>query len=865
MFRNCYYDVKKGIMHLWETINGERLHTEIPWVPYVYVKDKHGDVKTIDGISVSKKKFNCFYDYYDFCKNESEDIYENKVKPEIQFLAERYYGIPEDELEVPDLKIYSIDIEAFCEKGFPHAYKADWPIPVISICDYSKNKIITFGEKPLSKDVGLDIVFVPCKGEEELLRKFFNFMYRYPCDVITGWGIMNFDLPYLINRSDKIFGRNKKMYALMSPVKTVRTWTSKKTGDMNIDIAGVHILDYNHVYKWYTPKNPENYKLDTISKLEIEKGKVDYSEYNDLNELYKENWDKYVEYNAIDAKRPIDLEKKLGYIRLIQALSLLTKCPMKFYASMTQLVEGAMLTYYRRNNMCAPYFKGGDQETFAAAVVKEPDKGLHNWIIDIDIKSSYPSHVITLNMSIETFVGRIIGLDDYTVIDSVRKRKFKNFKMEKGGKIIDFSGSKLKNFNQALKRGIIAIAPCGTIFSTRKEGVMASIERFYFGKRQDIKDRMRAEEEESNKQKEMYALQWALKIFLNAIFGITAVPYSRYFNRHISEAITSCARNTIRQGEKFVNDIMNDPKSYKPMVKYIKEDINKDIRQDFVNYIDTDSLFVNMGRFCDRYQIDLNCLTSEEKVDTILKCAKIILDYVNERTFNETQLMDYNSQVHDFKIMFEQEIVSKNALFMTKKKYALHVVNEDGKPKDKIIVKGFEIIRSETPSSIKEMLKDIMNMILRQKDENSIQDKIRQYKKELMSVYPEEIAANITVNGIGKYVNGYDYEKSSPWHVKGVANYRLLLHDLGIEDEYEDIEEGTKGKVLYVKPNPYGIECITFIRWPKELDKYLQIDYNKMIETYFSNKIKKLLEPMKKVELLESIDNKGIEIFFGVK
>jgi DNA polymerase elongation subunit (family B) len=480
-FRNCYYDVKKGIMHLWETINSEKMYTEIPWVPYVYIKDKNSDIKTIDGISVSRKNFNCFYDYYDFCKKESEGIYENKAKPEIQFLAERYHGIPDDKLEIPKLLIYSLDIEVNCDVGFPHAYNADWPITVISICDNIKNRIVIFGEKPYTGN--MKSVFIPCSTEEELLRKFFNFMYRYPCDVITGWSIINFDLPYLINRSNKIFGTNKKMYALMSPIKNVRTWTSKATGDMNIDIAGVHILDYHHVYKWYvkyTDKNPENYKLDTICNLEIDKGKIDYSEYNDLNELYKNNWNKYVEYNAIDSKRVIDLENKLGYIRLIQALSLLTKCPMKYYASMSQLVEGALLTYYRRKGLCAPYFKGGEQETFEAAIVKEPDKGLHSWIIDIDIKSSYPSHVITLNMSIETFVGRILYLDDLDVIKYVRKKEFPSFKMNKGGSIIDFNGKKLDNFNKALKRGVIAIAPCGTVFSTGKTGVMADIERSYF-------------------------------------------------------------------------------------------------------------------------------------------------------------------------------------------------------------------------------------------------------------------------------------------------------------------------------------------------------------------------------------------------
>jgi DNA polymerase elongation subunit (family B) len=349
------------------------------------------------------------------------------------------------------------------------------------------------------------------------------------------------------------------------------------------------------------------------------------------------------------------------------------------------------------------------------------------------------------------------------------------------------------------------------------------------------------------------------------MFGITAVPYSRYFNKHMSEAITSCARHTIRQGENFINDILNNPYSNNEITKLInKNHPVSAVLLDYIKYIDTDSLFVDIGSFFKQYGVNLD--ENENRIEIILNCAKIILDYVNKRTYEETQLIDYNSQVKDFKIMFEQEIVAKSALFVKKKKYALHVVNDDNKPTDKIKIKGLEIIRSETPEAIKNRLKEIMNMILKRNDESEIQEKIRKYRKELLLVYPEEISANITINNMQKYIkNKYDYEKGSPWQLKGTANYRRLLHELNLENEYEDITEGEKGKVLYVKKNPMGIDCITFIRWPKEFNNYIQIDYQKMIDTYFLNKINTLLKPMKKEELVNSLDRVGMQLFFGVK
>jgi DNA polymerase elongation subunit (family B) len=543
-------------MHLWETINGERLYDTIHWTPYVYLRDIHGDTKTIDGITVNKMEFDTFYDHFDFCRKRFDGVYENKIKPEIQFLAERYYGIPDEDLEVPQLLTYTIDIEVHCEVGFPLAHIAEWPVVCISLVDSITKKITVFGCKPYSGNA--DINFIFCPTEEDLLRKFFTFMYKNPCDVITGWGIMNFDLPYLINRSNKVFGKDKRMFGLMSPVRNVRTWTSKTTGDLNIDIAGVHLLDYYHLYRWYSPKKQESYKLEFVSMKELEKGKVDYSKYQDLPTLFHENWDLYVEYNAVDSKRVDQLEEKLGYIRLIQALSLLTKVPMKYYASMTQLVEGAFLTYFRRNNLCAPAFIGGHQESFEAAYVKEPKKGMHKWVISTDIKSSYPSHIITLNMSIETYIGCIMLTEDQ-IINGMRKKEIQPFKMWKEEKAIEFDGEKLENFNKMINRGMIAIAPCGSVFLTGKTGVMADVERKYFFKRQEIKTKMREYKKHEDRHEELFSLQWAIKIFLNAIFGITSVPYSRYFNLNISEAITSCGRNTIKRGEFFVDSLMNNP------------------------------------------------------------------------------------------------------------------------------------------------------------------------------------------------------------------------------------------------------------------------------------------------------------------
>lgn len=414
-------------------------------------------------------------------------------------------------------------------------------------------------------------------------------MHKFPCDVLSGYNIWSFDLPYMINRAKVLWGEEvgTKMYKRMSPINVVNIWKQKSTDEMNIDIGGMSILDYYNVYKWYG-KNLERYTLDYVSQTELGVGKL-VNSYGSMREQVEKDWNEFTDYNIIDCERVDDLEDKLGYIRMIQALSLLCKSPMKNYNAQTQLIEGLMLTYYRRNRLCAPHFAGGEQKPFQAAHVKEPQKGMHKWVVDIDITSSYPSHIIALNMSNETFFGRILRFQEKEVLSYIRKREFPPFKIAKEIKgeweLISFDGDSLRKFNLALRKGLFAISPCGSVFTTNKLGVVAEVEKNVFFKRKEVKGKRNEHknlsktctgiEYDKHKEKERNydSLQLALKIMMNAFFGILSVPYSRYFNVHIAEAITACGRHTIKSGQTFCNDLLNDPNDdLKSIIEEIKNE-----------------------------------------------------------------------------------------------------------------------------------------------------------------------------------------------------------------------------------------------------------------------------------------------------
>ncbi len=275
MFRNVYYNKKTSKIHLWETTDGERKYKEFNWVPYVYTKtNEDTGIKSIYGDNVKKKTFNTWSKYRDFCNNNHNGVFEDHVKPEIQFLAEHYSSISDEEMEIPALKIAIIDIEVFSEGHFPDKNEAEDPIVAISVHDTLNDSIFTFGLHEYTGDNDR-VHYFHCKNEMELLRKFFEYMHKSAFDIITGWYIFGFDIPYLYNRSIQLFGESNSPFYRISPINTCSVWEKRDGSGLMFDFAGVSILDYIEVYKRYTERNLESHRLDYVAKVELEKGKLD--------------------------------------------------------------------------------------------------------------------------------------------------------------------------------------------------------------------------------------------------------------------------------------------------------------------------------------------------------------------------------------------------------------------------------------------------------------------------------------------------------------------------------------------------------------------------------------------------------------
>jgi DNA polymerase elongation subunit (family B) len=585
-------------MHLWEIVDGVKKHTVHDWVPFVYVPvEEKTDTKSIYGDYVMRQNFDSFKEYNQFQQNEY-NIYENKVPPPIQFLTEHFNT---DDPVLPKLHVAYVDIECPYEHGFPNVVDVPAPVVLISVIDEA-GKITIFGLHEYNGEHKDKCKYVKCRDEGELLNVFFNWMHREQFDVITGWNILadsktnkfgGFDIPYLIRRSIKLMGDKGSQHSKLSPINQVRIWDTVIDDVYNVDIAGVSIIDYLGLYKWFTTKNLESFSLDYVAEEELGRKKVDHTEYDTFWEFYINDWDKFVDYCVEDSNLVRDIDKQTGYLNLAQTLSSYCCCPMKNYNASVPLIEGLMLKYFRKNNLCAPYMSGGSQVWFPAAYVKPPHIGIHQDVADLDIASSYPTHIIILNMSTETYFGRIVGfrkedvmmykqnkgihepLHDgrpiYNIITKyTRERQFPPFHIlkEKGFEVIQ--GDKLMKFNKLLQANMFSIAPNGAVFLNKNKGVISTVEKTTYlervkqkGLKTEYKNKAKEDPDNKDKWLEMsqnrHTLQWAIKILINSMFGVMGVPYCRYFNPHIAEAITSCGRHTIKQGQVFVNEYLNNP------------------------------------------------------------------------------------------------------------------------------------------------------------------------------------------------------------------------------------------------------------------------------------------------------------------
>lgn len=796
--------------------NGKHFMTKEEFYPTLFLPcNEPSKYKTLDGEYVKSVQPGTVRDcrnFYEMYENvENFKIYGNE-KYIYQYISEKY---PEDEIkfDINKIRLYTIDIEVKSENGFPDVESAAEEVLLITIQDYATKKIRTWGLGPYIPKQK-NIIYNEFKSEVELLNHFINWwmIEDNAPEVVTGWNSSLYDIPYLVRRIDRILG--EKLMKRLSPwgLVTEREIVVNNRKQITYDIGGISQLDYLDLYKKFTYKAQESYRLDYIAEVELGQKKLDHSEFDNFKEFYTKGWQKFIEYNIIDVELVDKLEDKMKLIELTLTMAYDAKVNYVDVFSQVRMWDTIIYNYLKKRNIVIPPKEKMEKDSqYAGAYVKEPIPGKYEWVVSFDLNSLYPHLIMQYNISPETLLE------------------------ERHPKVnVDRILNEELNFESYSD---YAVCANGAMYRKDIKGFLPELMEKIYNERVIFKKKMLAAEQEYEKTKDKQLIkeiarcnniQMARKIQLNSAYGAIGNQYFRYFKLANAEAITL-------SGQVSIQWIMNSMNRY--LNKVLKTD-----NDDYVIASDTDSLYVNMGPlvqtvFSGREKTTQNIVSFLDKI-----CQVEFEKYIES---SYQKLADYVN-AYDQKMIMKRECIAERGIWTAKKRYILSVWDSEGVryEEPKLKIKGIEAIKSSTPAPCRKMLKDSFKILMSGTEDDVIQfiDKCRDEFKKLPI---EQIAFPRTVSDVRKYKSPSDiYQKGTPIHSRGALLYNYYIQKKNLTNKYTLINNGDKIKYIYLKkPNIIQENIISFISdFPKELglDKY--IDYDLQFSKSFLEPLKSILD-----------------------
>ena len=811
--------------------NGQKKIYKEEYQPTLYVKStKESKWKTLEGENVEPIQPGTVRDCREFYKKyDSVDgfpIYGNE-RYVYQYISDKY---PEEEIkfDISKISLVTMDIEVQAEHGFPDPESCSEEMLTISIQDNATKQIITWGRKAYTPSQE-NVTYHHHEDEIEMLNAFLYWWTNNTPDVITGWNVRLYDIPYLCGRISRIMGEKKMK--LLSPWGLVSQDEAYISGrKFNVyDIAGLTTLDYLELYKKFTYKAQESYRLDYIAQVELGQKKLDHSEFDTFKDFYRGNWKKFVDYNIIDVELVDRLEDKMKLIELALTMAYTAKVNYVDVMYQVRMWDTIIYNYLKRRNIVIPPKDRSEKDSkFAGAYVKEPKPGKYDWVVSFDLNSLYPHLIMQYNISPETLVEE---KHPSATVDRILEEKL-SFEMYK-----DY-----------------AVCANGAMYRKDVKGFLPELMEKMYAERVIFKKRMLAAKQEYEKnpsktlEKEIARcnnIQMAKKISLNSAYGAIGNQYFRYYKLANAEAITMSGQTSIRWIENHMNGYLNNLLQ--------TEDV------DYVIASDTDSIYINFGPLVDKFFSNVN--GDKAKLVTILdKICQDKLEPFIEKSYQE--LATYVN-AYAQKMQMKRENIADRGIWTAKKRYILNVWDSEGvryeDPKLKIM--GIEAVKSSTPAPCRKMIKDALKLMM-EGSEDDVIDFIDEARAKFKKMPPEDIAFPRTVSDVKKHKsNSTIYAKGTPIHVRGALLFNHYVKEKKLDNKYSLINNGEKIKFVYLKKaNPIRENVISFISdFPLEIgiDKY--IDYDLQFDKAF-------LEPVKVI--LDAIGwnvekTVNLELFFG--
>ena len=770
--------------------DGQRVSKRVNYRPTLFNKvSKYTGYKTLDGQHVLPKNFDSIKEAKAWTEQRSnQDILFGNTQYPYCYISDEYPNdVPWDKDKI---LIVTIDIEVECENGFPDPKDAAEPLLSITMKNHQNKQIIVWGLHEF-QNYRDDVDYRLCKNEDDLLIKFLDtWSMMYP-DVITGWNTEFFDIPYICNRIKNLFGED--FVNKLSPWNNVFDREVYQMGRRHqvYNIQGVSSLDFFDLYRKFTYTNQERYTLDHIAFVELGERK-DGNPFDTFKEWYQKDYQSFIEYNITDVELVDKLEDKMRLIELCLTMAYDGKVNFTDVLGQVRYWDNVIYNHLRKKKIVIPQKKEQEKvEQFEGAYVKEPQVGMHKWVMSFDLNSLYPHLIMQYNISPETLVA---GCEmKHGMVD----------------KILDGKVETNRDY---------CMTPNGALFRRDIKGFLPEIMENVYNDRVKYKKLLLEAKQEFEdtgdpailKRISRYDnIQMAKKISLNSAYGAIGNNYFRYFDILVATAITTAGQLSIRWIEKAINIYLN---------KILKTD-----KVDYVIASDTDSVYITFDVLVDK--VFKSGRTDEEVVNFLDRLAKEKLEpFIGE----SYQALAKSMNAYDQKMQMAREAIADKGIWTAKKRYILNVHDMEGvrfkEPQLKIM--GIEAVKSSTPAPCREKIKQALKIIM-SGDEKALNAFIQEFREEFMNLPPEDIAYPRSCNGIEKYsaeskrtmdlmsgetVEYGFFKKGAPIHTKGAILMNHLVEKHNLSGKYPYIAEGDKIKFIALRePNKYQSSALSFM------------------------------------------------------
>jgi DNA polymerase elongation subunit (family B) len=867
MYQAIFYDKDEKQYYLRDD-RWEGFKTIQHWPTY-YVADPDGEFMTLEGTPVSPvKKMDDW---------RSPKYFEKDVDKDTRLLVDYYYE-SDDTPKFHNIVFLDIECEIAGALTPENIRNPKGKITSIALYDNNSKKYycLVLDEKQIMSPKSHDFKeVIPYISEKDLLNGFLELWIKLDPTISSGWNSAFFDMPYLYFRMKNILGEETASY--LSPINKV-IYNEYNTDDP-LTIGGINHLDYMLLFKKFITKQEPSYRLNDIGTKYVKLGKIDYE--GSLDKLFVDDIDKFIDYNLRDVEIIVELEKAQKYIELTVNICHLCHTPYDTIYYSTVLNDGAILTYLKRKGIVSPnkpttynpglrdisvkkakfeYERGNISKDeyeeiillaeYAGGYLKDPVPGLYEWVIDLDFTSLYPSIIRSLNMGIETLVGRVVHSGKFDNQWSLKELKQMDpervVDIEKVKKDRTISTSKIKvgDLIELIEENDLYISAPGVMFRKDKLSVVCEILADWFAKRQDYK-RLMKKAYKVDKDPVMGAFydkrQHAYKIKLNDVYGVFAINGWRYTdgNKFISKAITLTGQRLTQESIKFVNEWMN-------------KELGTD-NKDYIVTSDTDSLFIQVKDLILSRKPELANADQETIVQEVLKVATEVQKLANDNLHvlvQELFNVKYPDEPHYFEL--KQEVVLDRGYFAGKRRYAQHIVNKEGVPTDELDVKGLDLMKSNFPPLFKKFGEHLINEIMFGKPKADIDKQILDFRASVRTIDWRKILKPTGLKKVKEYIasaprSGEVFSKlglKCPINTKAAIFYNDILRFKGLDKKYPTFQIGDKMYIAYLKDNPYRIDVVGFNGFndPPEILEFIEkyIDRDGLFDSVMKNKLESL-------------------------